>query len=422
MTNILRGVGNSPDFALYGGSPQAVKNFERCQHDGCLTIAVLFRSPKTEKDPDFEPCVEFRYHNGDGTPGGYTECPAGGLYPGLTKEEVQACIDAALADLAPDTNNELVADADGSITITSPLTGESVTVPPPTPPETDGVHVNGALAPVVDLDAQTITYATVNDADESAGPDLLMDISGLIALLTSTPHPELLAGDGITITGDDSVGYTLSVSDADVVCTFVTNSDGTITKTAQPTVNGEPSGAATTTVLGLPQKNCIENITCANGGLRATFSDGSVKHYTVGTFYYSRGFTSNGITPASAAGDLYRDEDCHSFTLPACGAFVNVLWHGSANASGDMEGDAFLTHQVKINGGSYFTVGPTGFHRVAPRENGETSMPGRIALNLGAGPQTICTRTTLFANALSAGSIVGSAQGVEIQYPECREC
>ena len=173
----------------------------------------------------------------------------------LTPAEVKAIV----ADCFTDTNNTLIANADGSITITSPLTGDSVTVPPPPAPETDGVHVNGAVAPVVDLATQTITFATVTDADESPGPNLLVDISELIALLTSTPHPELIAGEGITITGDDSVGYTIATAvidtdtDTRISCTFaLVGGELVKTTTVIDVTTGDPVGDPVAEVIPLP--------------------------------------------------------------------------------------------------------------------------------------------------------------------------
>lgn len=69
----------------------------------------------------------------------------------------------------------------------------SITHPAPTLPETDGVHLDGVIAPVIDLNAQTITYATLNDLDETPAAPLVMDISAIIAALTSSEHPNIVS-------------------------------------------------------------------------------------------------------------------------------------------------------------------------------------------------------------------------------------
>ena len=193
---------------------------------------------------------------------------AGGLSSADVKTLVEACTAPLAADIAAnaaaiaaippdtDTNNTLVANPDGSITITSPLTGDSVTTSPPVPAETPGVFVTGP--PVYNFAAGTATYPTEDDVTGAVG-EIEQDISGLIALLTSTPHPELIAGEGITITGDDVAGYTISTTVADtdtdtrIACTFALVSGELVkTTTVINVVTGEPVGDPVAEVIPLP--------------------------------------------------------------------------------------------------------------------------------------------------------------------------
>lgn len=115
------------------------------------------------------------------------------------------------------------------------------------PLETDGVHINGAIAPVIDLIAKTITYATINDLDESAGPDLVQDISALMTALTSSPHPDVVGSGDISVNfvgGEWVVTSTAHTVDTDTWSVFTTNPDGS-TLVTEVDVNG-PTGSTHT--------------------------------------------------------------------------------------------------------------------------------------------------------------------------------
>lgn len=145
------------------------------------------------------------------------------------------------ATLGPDGYTFELVDSDGDIQTTNPI--------PVPDPETDGVHVDGATQPVVDAAAGTITFATLNDADESAGPPLVIDISSIIALAASmTPTSP---NGSITIVGNPQSGYTIETDDQDTICTFALNGDGDLVKTRQFTVNGVPVGDPVETVIEL---------------------------------------------------------------------------------------------------------------------------------------------------------------------------
>lgn len=103
--------------------------------------------------------------------------------------------------------------------------------------ETEQLNIDASTDPVLDTGAGTITFETINDVAGTAGAPYVLDISSLITLLTSTPHPDLIAGDNITITGNDVDGYTISAADGavdtDTFATFdpatniITFADGT---------------------------------------------------------------------------------------------------------------------------------------------------------------------------------------------------
>lgn len=130
---------------------------------------------------------------------------------------------------------------------TFPVTITHPTPPAPTDPETDGVHLNGSVAPVIDLQAQTITYATLNDLDETPAAPLVQDISALIAALTSAPPPSVIGGSNVTVTTNANGDWVVSVpnptvdTDTDLVNEFTANPDGSITAT-EVDINGNPTG------------------------------------------------------------------------------------------------------------------------------------------------------------------------------------
>lgn len=98
--------------------------------------------------------------------------------------------------------------------------------------ESEQLNIDASVAPVIDIAAQTATFTTINDVDGTAGAPYVMDLSTLFAALTSSPHPMLIAGDNITITGNDTDGYTISGPDPVVdtdTDTFATISGDTIT-------------------------------------------------------------------------------------------------------------------------------------------------------------------------------------------------
>ena len=125
----------------------------------------------------------------------------------------------------------------------------------PTPPsETNGVHVSGAG--VWDFNAGTITYPTLNDTDESVGPNLVDNttIPALIQMLTSTPHPEFQGvGDVSAVYNSATNTWVISVNDVDVDtdtrCTFTTLANGQIQKTAITYTNGV-AGSPIITIVG----------------------------------------------------------------------------------------------------------------------------------------------------------------------------
>ena len=126
------------------------------------------------------------------SPAPTTKCgkpPIGPLAAGMT---LRACVDGKMENViyepVVDTNTTYVftaappaANGDTVITITDSDGGvQTITIP--NPPETDGVHFSGT--PTIDA-AGLVTFATVNDIDESAGAPVLLDLGALI----SSDHP-----------------------------------------------------------------------------------------------------------------------------------------------------------------------------------------------------------------------------------------
>ena len=120
--------------------------------------------------------------------------PQTGPSAGDVKAIAQACVDAALAELPEDVSvTDLTINEENQIcAVLSDGQEFCVTITDDDVAETDGVHVNGAVPAVVDIAAGTITYQTVNDADESAGEPYVVDISQVMIstslLLTMHRH------------------------------------------------------------------------------------------------------------------------------------------------------------------------------------------------------------------------------------------
>ena len=131
-------------------------------------------------------------------------------------EEIKAIALQCILDNAQPTLTSATVD-DDTITLTlSDGTPLVITTDDADTPESDGLHINGAIAPVVDVAAETITYETVNDADENSGPPIVADISALIAALTSPAAPTFV-GNGVTF---NPVTNTYTITDVDTAGTF----------------------------------------------------------------------------------------------------------------------------------------------------------------------------------------------------------
>jgi len=159
-------------------------------------------------------------------------------------------------------NAPLPADSDVTVSsftivgnvITLTLT-DGTTLPITLPPdstgaaETDGIHLDGDVMPIWNINNNTgvgtITYATVNDLTETAGPPLVLpvDLSFLIS-------PAYSAGNNITFTPTAN-GFEISATDTDTDLsnTFTTQANGD-TLVTQVDINGNPTGVTHTIPAG----------------------------------------------------------------------------------------------------------------------------------------------------------------------------
>lgn len=168
----------------------------------------------------------------------------------------KACIN--IIDENTDTDNFITNLTISGDTITA-VRSDGVTFPVTitNPPETDGIHLDGTIAPVINLQAQTITYATLNDLDETAAAPLVQDISALIAALTSAPPPSVVGGSNVTVTTNANGDWVISVpnptvdTDTDTYSTFELQPDGS-TLVTEVDINGNPTGN-TYTIAGSQQ-------------------------------------------------------------------------------------------------------------------------------------------------------------------------
>ena len=165
-------------------------------------------------------------------------------------ETLRAAVDTVNVNAVVSLNGDVITVTPGDGTDPYDLT---ITHPAP-PPETDGVHVDGAVPPVWDFPARTITWQTVNDADETAGAPLVDTtiIPALMAVIAAAQAD--LVGAGSATADYDAAANTwvVTATDTDTVCTFSTLPDGCIEKSAQVYVDGAPVGAPVVTKLGLP--------------------------------------------------------------------------------------------------------------------------------------------------------------------------
>lgn len=128
--------------------------------------------------------------------------------------------------------------------------------------ETEQLNFDASVRPVVNLDTEVIVFQRI--ADVSGETSLLnVDISGLIAALTSTPHPAIIAGDNITITGNDVDGYTINSTDP----TVDTDTFGTVTTVGGVTTINFPDGTSYTPTAPTPfdcddLKSLLNDVDC----------------------------------------------------------------------------------------------------------------------------------------------------------------
>lgn len=145
---------------------------------------------------------------------------------------------ARLDALEAETDNSIVSGTatEDELTLTD-ADGNNIVIAivhPPVPDE-QGDYIDGTVAPVVDVAAGTMTFTTVNDETEAVGTPIVADLSGLIAALTSSPHPSF-AGSGVTYdAGTDTYTFTDTDTDtfASLAGTVITFANGDTLDTAQ---------------------------------------------------------------------------------------------------------------------------------------------------------------------------------------------
>ena len=131
-----------------------------------------------------------------------------------------------IAALEADTDNVITVgsydSANDSLTLTDADGGSfSVTITHPPAPVEGGTYIDGTQAPALDVTGQSLTYQTVNDADESAGAPVAVDLAPLFAALTSPAAPAF-AGNAVSF---DAASNTYTITDTDTDTTIV----GTLT-------------------------------------------------------------------------------------------------------------------------------------------------------------------------------------------------
>lgn len=109
---------------------------------------------------------------------------------------------------------------DGTITVTPNDGTAPYDVVIGIPPETDGEHFSGN--PVLSVTDETITFSTVNDEDETAGADVVLDLTDLFTALTS---PDIVGSGATTVSVDPVTGnWVIASTDEN---TFATYNGGT---------------------------------------------------------------------------------------------------------------------------------------------------------------------------------------------------
>ena len=310
--------------------------------------------------------------------------------PPLTPAEVKAIVAACFAD----TNNALSTNPDGTITITSPLTGDSV---------------------------------------------------------TTSPHPELTAGDGIEI-ADGVITATVLDTDTDTrtVCTFALVA-GVLRKTTTVTdvATGDPVGNPVVETIPLPtvpKYNACDidgNVTspapddttfltdaivkreCVNNNLEmeTTTKGGVVQKEVWRPVKVRQSVNSSLITAATAVGELYHPDICQFVPASSCGGTVDLVGYNSVNGNGPSDGFLTLRHFASTTGGAvYSPIFTGGVSEQQLLSDGETHPTNVFFSTLPPGGALICYRTTVFANSITAGRADVATQSAYFTHMECRTC
>ena len=143
--------------------------------------------------------------------------------------KLKAAINTNAVIASDDNGNLLITPMDG---VTDPYTVELTY----TPPESAGATYFGT--PYLDLAAAQMCFPRRDDVDNVEIAPACLDLSGLFALLTSTPHPEIQASGSVSAAYDAAQNlWMIEGKDRDTVCTFRTE-DGAVIKTVSVYENG----------------------------------------------------------------------------------------------------------------------------------------------------------------------------------------
>lgn len=355
---------------------------------------------------------------------------------------VQEAIKALAAEVDDNTTyafTDALPNADGSaciITVTSSGDDDPQEITVPKPPAETGTYIDGTTPPVIDLVAGTITYPTVNDVDESAGPPLVQDISALMAFLTS---PNYVAGTNITFTTLANGDVEISATDTDttIVGTLTTNPDGSYTYDAgdgsDPVIiaaptqyvdwDGNPITAATPIVTG----NAIDRVRVVQGCREYRYCDGTLQLIQTEEV---RRFLSLAIDPtpidsATAEGTVMGISTAVPIHNKCCESRGGLFIEHSYVKTAGFSGNVVVRPQYSINGGAWVDIATTGLDSVSgdvDSNTGEIQFTEFVGLPVTQPGDTVQIRTIVLTNNITSGEIIPQAANGIVSRLQDVEC